>query len=244
MGAPRPASTTLLELSRARAEALLRSDQEAVTEREEAARAKAKEVRERIARRKAYGNNPRAASPAKARQSPPASANSSARSTSTTSSGARTRHASPKPARAAEPQAKLQAKPDPELAASLMLNGLFDRPSSLSDNSQRSSVSDPPSTTGWRCHALAETPRQAPLEPAATADPAATAQAALYSQHITALTDQIEALAACLREEQQARTKTEDKLKKSQEQVRALSSRSKARAGSQPVVGLGLQVKQ
>ena len=225
MGAPRPASTTLLELSRARAEALLRSDQEAVTEREEAARAKAKEVRERIARRKAYGNNPRAASPAKARQSPPASATSSARSTSTTSSGARTRHASPKLARAAEPQAKLQAKPDPELAASLMLNGLFDRPSSLSDNSQRSSVSDPPSTTGWRCHALAETPRQ---EPAAAADPAATAQAALYSQHITALTDQIEALAACLREEQTARRTAEDKLKKSQEQVRALSTSRRA----------------
>ena len=60
----------------------------------------------------------------------------------------------------------------------------------------------------------------------------ATAQAALYSQHITALTDQIEALAACLREEQTARRTAEDKLKKSQEQVRALSSRSKGRAGS------------
>lgn len=234
MGAARRNNTTLLELSRARAEALLRSDQEAVTEREEAARAKAKEVRERIARRKAYGN--RAASPARPRQSPPASANSSARSTSTTSSGARTRHASPKPARAAEPQAKLQAKPDPQLATSLMLNGLFERPS-LSDTSQRSSISDPPSTTGWRCHALAETPRPAPPEPAApaaTADsPEATAQAALYSQHITALTDQIEALAACLREEQTARRSAEEKLKRAQEQVRALSSRSgKARAGS------------
>lgn len=240
---PTPSTTPLLELSRARAEAILRTDQSrdsqvaylSVTEREEAARAKAKEVRERIEKRKAYGNGSRAASPARPRTSPHVSTDSSALCNITTSSGARPRHASPKPARAAAPQAKLQAKPDQDLAASLMLNGLFER-RPLSDTSQHSSVSGPPPTTGWRCHALAETPRQVLLElpPATTtADPSATVQAALHSQHITALSDQIEALAASLREEQTARRSAEEKLKISQEQVRALlAGRTKGRAGS------------
>ena len=51
----------------------------------------------------------------------------------------------------------------------------------------------------------------------ATADSAATAQAVLYTQqHIAALTEQIEAFAACLREEQTARRTVDEMLKRSQ----------------------------
>ena len=82
-----------------------------------------------------------------------------------------------------------------------MLGGLFDRLPVGADQPRRS-------TSGWRCHALAESPR-----------PAAEDQ----SQQLAAMTEQLAALTACLREEQTARREAEEKLAASEQQVLALS---------------------
>ena len=204
----RPASPAL-ELSRARGEMLIRRDQEALSQRDMAEKAKAEKARELIARRKAYNSNgsgrglgvrhvSRSASPSIA----------SARSCSS-SEEMLTRPASPiTTTTTTEKQSALPASSE----APPMLGGLFDRLPVGADQPRRSS-------SGWRCHALAESPR-----------PAAEDQ----SQQLAAMTEQLAALTACLREEQTARREAEEKLAASEQQVLALSQPAQPRGPPAP----------
>ena len=207
---PGSGSVSALELSRARAAALLRRDQEVLSQRDHAEKVKAAQRMELIARRKEYGKaggkGGKQGGSRQQLQGVPTATPSTESARSTASEEVATRPASPIAAKKQKEQQPAGSEAMP------LFGGLF----------ERAHYTEQPrhSLSGWRCHALAETPRAS--APAPTA-PGVDSSRSEQSQQIAAMAEQLEALTACLRQEQAARREAEEALKISQQQVAALS---------------------